>query len=92
MGNDAPSATRRRRSRGMASAVAAAHECWSTTTGPSARDATPPLWQVYQNSLKGAKYVDLTHTITPQIPVWAGFGPATFGPTISVLITVYGDR
>ena len=46
------------------------------------RDATPPLWRVYENSLKGAKYVDLTHTITPTIPVWAGFGPATFGPTV----------
>ncbi len=45
-------------------------------------DATPPLWQVYEQSLKGAKYVDLSHTITPTIPVWAGFGPATFGPTV----------
>ena len=40
------------------------------------------LWQIYESSLKGAKYVDLTHSITPSIPVWAGFGPATFGPTI----------
>jgi kynurenine formamidase len=24
--------------------------------------------------LKGAKYVDLTHTITPNIPVWAKAG------------------
>jgi hypothetical protein len=23
----------------------------------------------------------LTHTITPTIPVWAGFGPSTFAPT-----------
>src|SRR5262249_38308616 len=44
--------------------------------------AQPPLWQVYETSLRGAKYVDLTHTITPAIPVWAGFGPATFGPTV----------
>jgi len=42
----------------------------------------PMLWQVYDDSLKGAKYVDLTHTITPSIPVWAGFGPASFGPTV----------
>jgi kynurenine formamidase len=42
----------------------------------------PTLWQVYNDSLKGAKYVDLTHTITPAIPVWAGFGPASFGPTV----------
>src|SRR5207247_3161353 len=46
------------------------------------RDPTPPLWRVYENALKGAKYVDLTHTMTPTIAVWAGFGPATFGPTV----------
>ena len=38
----------------------------------------PPLWQVYQRSFKDAKYVDLTHEITPQTPVWAGFGPPSF--------------
>src|SRR5262245_2793414 len=38
------------------------------------------LWPVYEQSLKGAKYVDLTHTITPKIPVWAGFGASTFAP------------
>jgi hypothetical protein len=27
------------------------------------------LWGVYEQALKGAKYVDLTHTITPNIPV-----------------------
>ena len=42
----------------------------------------PTLWQVYEQSLKSAKYVDLTHSITPSIPVWAGFGGAKFGPTI----------
>jgi kynurenine formamidase len=38
------------------------------------------LWQVYEQSLKGAKYVDLTHTITPKIPVWAGFAASSFAP------------
>ena len=38
------------------------------------------LWKVYNDSLKGAKYIDLTHTITPTIPVWIGFGGATFAP------------
>ena len=38
----------------------------------------PGLWQVYDLSLKTAKYVDLTHTITPAIPVWKGFGPSRF--------------
>ncbi len=44
---------------------------------------TPPLWRIYEDSLKTAKYVDLTHTITPSIPVWAGFGTSTFAPTVN---------
>jgi kynurenine formamidase len=58
--------------------------CNSADTANSASppDSTPPLWQVYESALKGAKYVDLTHTITPSIPVWAGFGPSQFSPTI----------
>jgi kynurenine formamidase len=48
----------------------------------TASAAKPPLWRVYDDSLKGAKYVDMTHTLTPKIPVWAGFGPATFSPTV----------
>lgn len=43
----------------------------------------PSLWEVYDQSLRRAKYVDLTHTITPTIPVWPGFGGATFGPTVN---------
>jgi kynurenine formamidase len=38
------------------------------------------LWWVYEQTLKGAKYVDLTHTITPNIPVWAGFAESSFAP------------
>jgi hypothetical protein len=38
------------------------------------------LWAVYESALKGAKYVDLTHTITPSIPVWAGFAASSFAP------------
>src|ERR671923_1110579 len=49
----------------------------------AAAASKPPLWRVYDNSLKGARYIDLTHTITPTIPVWAGFGPATFAPAVS---------
>jgi len=46
------------------------------------KPAPVSLWQVYDQSLKGARYVDLTHTINPAIPVWAGFGHSTFGPAI----------
>ena len=40
------------------------------------------LWQTYENVLKKARYIDLTHTITPNMPVWKGFGPATFKPAV----------
>ncbi len=40
-----------------------------------------PLWQVYQDYFVKAKYVDLTHAMTPSIPVWPGFGNARFEPT-----------
>lgn len=38
------------------------------------------LWRAYHTTLKTAKYVDLTHTLAPNIPVWAGFGPSRFAP------------
>jgi kynurenine formamidase len=41
------------------------------------------LWGVYRDGLAGAKYIDLTHTLTPQIPVWKGFGPSAFSPTLN---------
>jgi kynurenine formamidase len=40
----------------------------------------PSLWQIYNQVFVKAKYVDLTHTITPSIPVWAGFGHSFFLP------------
>jgi kynurenine formamidase len=48
---------------------------------PGANDE-PALWRVYHEGLQGAKYVDLTHTITPSIPVWPGFDHPTFGPAV----------
>jgi kynurenine formamidase len=41
------------------------------------------LWSIYDQSLKNAKYIDLTHTLTPSIPVWKGFGPSVFGPALN---------
>lgn len=43
----------------------------------------PSLWQVYQQSLKPAKYIDLTHLITPSMPVWEGFTSPKFSATIN---------
>ena len=47
----------------------------------TAQSSKIDLWQTYTNVLAKAKYIDLTHTITPNMPVWKGFGPAKFSPT-----------
>ncbi|MFQ5682566.1 MAG: cyclase family protein [Candidatus Binatia bacterium] len=66
--------------------------CESTTPStPVPTETTPSavsshglgLWQIYDQSLKNAKYIDLTHTVTPSIPVWQGFGPSKFGPAVN---------
>jgi kynurenine formamidase len=31
------------------------------------------LWQTYDNALRRAKYVDLTHAVSPKTPLWPGF-------------------
>jgi kynurenine formamidase len=49
---------------------------------PATKLPASDLWQVYEQSLKSAKYVDLTHTLTPSVPVWKGFGPSAFGPAV----------
>lgn len=41
------------------------------------------LWPLYQQTLKGAKYIDLTHTVTPSIPVWKGFAKSAFAPALN---------
>ncbi len=48
----------------------------------SAQEAHP-LWDLYTNSFKTAKYVDLTHAFEPVQPVWPGFGHAVFKPAVA---------
>ena len=64
--------------------------CQRSTPSPEPKAASAPqasdgsgLWQVYEQSLKAAKYIDLTHTLTPSIPVWKGFAQAKFGPSVN---------
>jgi len=40
------------------------------------------LWDLYADTFKKAKYVSLSHVIAPDIPVWHGFGPSKFEPTV----------
>ena len=48
----------------------------------NAKNGRAGLWQVYDQTLAHARYIDLTHSITPGMPVWKGFGPATFSPSV----------
>jgi hypothetical protein len=41
------------------------------------------LWSVYDQLLKNDKCIDLTHTLTPPIPVWKGFDQSAFGPALN---------
>ena len=70
----------RRRTRLAVLAVAAA-----ALGAPASAGATGggDLWRVYDEGLAGAKYIDLTHTITPNMPVWSGFGPSVFRPAVN---------
>lgn len=40
--------------------------------------APPGLWGLYEQTLREAKYIDLTHAFNPAIPVWPGFAHARF--------------
>jgi kynurenine formamidase len=50
--------------------------------GTAAAGGESALWQAYDQTLSKSRYVDLTHSITPNMPVWKGFGPATFKPAV----------
>jgi kynurenine formamidase len=52
---------------------------------PAAANAQTDLWQVYNQTLSKARYIDLTHSITPNMPVWKGFGSSVFGPAVDPL-------
>ncbi|KAJ1734894.1 hypothetical protein LPJ61_000825 [Coemansia biformis] len=45
----------------------------------------PSLWTVFDEGLGAAKYIDLSHTIEPGMPVWRGFGNSTFLPATNKL-------
>jgi kynurenine formamidase len=64
-------------------AMAALSAAFVAVCASGASAASPGLWKLYDDSLRGARYIDLTHTITPTIPVWAGFGPSQFAPTVN---------
>ena len=69
--------------RAFCSCVLAAFTVNVPGAAPAPAPAAPGLWRVYDDGLARAKYVDLTHTVAPGIPVWKGFGPSHFSPAIN---------
>jgi kynurenine formamidase len=69
------------RSFARAAALAAAAVALLAPAGAQAADRG--LWKVYDQTLSRARHIDLTHRITPDIPVWKGFGPSRFDPTVN---------
>ena len=67
----------------LCAAVAALALAAARPGPPPAPDPQPGLWKVYDDVLLHAKYVDLTHTITPSIPVWRGFARSHFAPAVN---------
>jgi kynurenine formamidase len=47
-----------------------------------AQSGESALWKAYDETISKARHIDLTHDITPSIPVWKGFGPSTFAETV----------
>jgi kynurenine formamidase len=41
------------------------------------------MYDVYEESFKSARYIDLTHPFSPKSPVWAGFGQASVKPSVA---------
>ena len=41
------------------------------------------LWKAYDATFRHAKYIDLTHTMAPNVPVWHGFGRSRFMPAVN---------
>jgi kynurenine formamidase len=67
---------------GVAAGAAVAAALLAAPRPAQARSEANGLWAVYDQTLRKARYIDLTHEITPGIPVWKGFGPGRFTATV----------
>ena len=68
----------------LVAVTAALAATFALVAAPRAEGKGPnrSLWQVYDQALSKARYIDLTHAITPGMPVWKGFGPGRFSATV----------
>ena len=63
--------------------AAAAAALVTACASPQGKQESHSFWDLYESNFKTAKYVDLTHAFEPIMPVWPGFGPATFKPAVA---------
>ncbi|KAJ1894219.1 hypothetical protein LPJ66_005315 [Kickxella alabastrina] len=59
------------------------HPGLSERSGSDNTNQVDTLWHAYDSLFSKSKYIDLTHTITPDMPIWRGFGNITFSPSVS---------
>lgn len=64
-------------------AVAAVAIAAAAPAAAQAKAGDSALWRAYDQTISKARYIDLTHDITPGIPVWKGFGPSKFSETVN---------
>ncbi|KAJ2356413.1 hypothetical protein GGF43_002089, partial [Coemansia sp. RSA 2618] len=57
----------------------------ATGSAEQASAGQSQLWGAYDSVLSKAKYIDLTHTIEPSMPIWRGFGNITFSQAVNKL-------
>ncbi|KAJ1756285.1 hypothetical protein LPJ62_003323 [Coemansia sp. RSA 2167] len=57
----------------------------ATGSAEQAHAGQSRLWSAYDSVLSNAKYIDLTHTIEPAMPIWRGFGNITFSQAVNKL-------
>jgi len=67
----------------VAAAIAVAVTLLAAGKSSDEAPGGPGLWGVYDSYLSDARYIDLTHAVTPKGPVWKGFGPSQFFQSVN---------
>ncbi|KAJ2655115.1 hypothetical protein IWW48_005721 [Coemansia sp. RSA 1200] len=74
---------------GLALTVAVAAEGGSAqqqqVLGAQTEAMSDYLWETFDRHLSRMRFIDLTHTIRPDMPIWRGFGNSTFSAAVNRL-------
>jgi len=67
----------RRRMLKLTSIAFAGASALPAVEGAQAKGAAPGLWGVWDSAFARARFISLSHILTPDTPVWSGFPPTT---------------